>query len=68
MNTCIGWFGIPGGPSYRSTKTHVVMASGKTLCGSKMGKGMEFQWCSYVGGCIPECELCRKALKREGVE
>lgn len=58
----IGWFGIPGGPEWRSTKTH-AMVNGKPLCGSRLGENMEFQWCSTIeGNHLPECKRCEKAL------
>ena len=66
MNGSIGWFGIPGGPEWRSTKTHVVV-DGKTLCGSRLGKNMEFQWCSHIDGLVAvECERCEAILAKRG--
>lgn len=68
----IGWFGIPGGPACRSTKTHVVR-EGKPICGARLGKNMEFQWCSHEDISEPGCDRCkviqrmhrRKALEKE---
>ena len=64
MSIGVGWFGIPGGPDYKSTKTHVVVSPGKLLCGSRLGKNMEFQWCSGVDGYVPKCEHCKKILEK----
>jgi hypothetical protein len=64
MNGYIGWYGIPGGPEWRSTKTHAVV-EGKPLCGSKLGENMEFQWCSTIeGNHLPECKRCEKVLRK----
>lgn len=63
MNVEVGWFGIPGGPSWRSTKTHAVV-DGKPMCGSRLGKDMEFQWCSHHGNIVPECETCKRLIAK----
>jgi hypothetical protein len=57
--TGIGWFGIPGGPEWRSTKTHIVI-QGKPVCGTRLGEEQEFQWCSYIGAIAPECRSCQR--------
>lgn len=54
----VGWFGIPGGPESRSTKTHIVI-HGKPVCGSVLSDEMEFQWCAdsiYID--YVECHKC----------
>jgi hypothetical protein len=61
--TGIGWFGIPGGPEWRSTKTHIVI-QGKLVCGVQLSKKQEFQWCSDIGVIIPECRSCRRWRKK----
>ncbi len=65
----IGWFGIPGGPESRSTKTHIVhWHNEQPVCGSVLGSKQEFQFCSHGTTEITylECERCikwRKAAK-----
>lgn len=50
----------------RGTKVHVVNIDGKPICNSKIGKNMEYQWCStsvyfpYI-----ECEKCKKIIKKK---
>jgi len=59
----VGWFGIPGGPASRSTKTHIVprRAGGRPLCGCRMGPRMKFQWCGWWPAWdILECVACKR--------
>jgi hypothetical protein len=70
-----GWFGIAGSFRLRdSTKVHYVSDKGRSiqpLCGVRLRRQMEFQWCSsgYDARYI-ECSRCRakasalKALAR----
>lgn len=59
----IGWWGIPG--SQRAvdvTKTHVVAHTRTNLCGAKVRREMEFQYCSEVSLTTVnsiECRRCR---------
>lgn len=58
-----GWYGIPGKDNPRA-KVHVVK-SGIPMCGSKLRKDQEFQWCadgiqkSYV-----ECRNCLRIIEK----
>ena len=63
----LGWFGIPGAPERFSTKTHIVK-DGRPVCGARLGPTQEFQWCSPMGGYVPECRRCAQIealLKRK---
>ena len=60
----IGWFGVPGGYSSQSTKTHIVR-NGKPICGTVIGDKQRFQWCSYSprrNHDYIECEKCKRKL------
>lgn len=48
----------------RWTKVHVVH-EGSPICGSPIGKDMEYQWCAgYIKLDYIECEKCKiKAIK-----
>jgi len=59
-----GWFGIPGGPSHKSTKVHYVWDWGskpEPVCKARIDPRMIFQYCAagfearYV-----ECAHCRR--------
>ena len=61
-NHQVGWWGIPGGSSSLSTKTHLAL-KGKPACGSRLRSTMEFQWCSRgIHTLDPECKRCLKAI------
>jgi len=65
-----GYYGIPGGPGCRNTKVHLVFR-GKPLCGCKLSKEMEFQWCAnFVHLPYVECENCKRLFRilREKIE
>ena len=58
-----GWFGLPGSHLYSdTTKVHFVIGN-TPICGAKIRKGMEFQWCTdgfewhYV-----ECRNCHRIV------
>lgn len=60
----IGWYGIPGAPSYRSTLTHADNGEGP-ICGTRLGKKMKFNWCCQDNSFYdPECKTCKKILKK----
>ena len=60
--TGVGWFSIPGGPEWRSTKTHIVI-QGRPVCGTRLSQNQVFQWCSNIGGYIPECKSCQRSRR-----
>lgn len=62
-----GWYGIPGGPSYRSTKTHVLQ-HGEPICGVKVSDDHEFQWCCHGIGSFLECGNCKRVLAKMKVK
>ncbi len=53
---CIAWFGIPGTRYY--TKVHICLR-GQPVCGVKMTRDMELQWCSYSNLEYVECDRCK---------
>ena len=61
-----GWFGIPGGPEWRSTKVHICMRR-RPVCGTRMGPNQQFQFCA-TGMYMPyvECKRCQKRFEDIG--
>ena len=60
MRSCVstGWFGIPGGPEYASTKVHIVV-DGKPACGARLSPAQRYQWCSHgIHLGYVECRRC----------
>jgi hypothetical protein len=61
----IGWYGIPGGPSYRSTPVHVHARGHGPICGAKLSSKMQYQWCSHgVQREYIECGNCLRRVER----
>lgn len=59
----VGWYGIPGGGP--GTKIHVHDASRRgPICGSRLGKRQEYQWCAADATEYVECERCKGILTR----
>lgn len=54
----IGWFGIPGRPY--GTRVHITLR-GEPVCGIKMSRDMEFQFCSFTNLDYVECERCKNS-------
>lgn len=54
-------------PSHSASKVHIVVG-GKPICGSVLGKDMEFQFCAG-GAYLPyvECVRCLKKLARDKI-
>ncbi len=60
-----GWWGIPGGPSCRSTKVHIE-EGGKPACGSRLGPKMVYQWCAWgMKWDYLECEHCKDIYRKK---
>lgn len=60
-----GYFGVPGSQRVKDqTKVHFVDGDDRPLCGARVRRGMEFQWCAggfsweYV-----ECVNCQRAAQ-----
>ncbi len=68
MSRSTGWFGIPGANGRESTQVHVV-DGGKPICGRRLSKEQEYQWCAD-GAHLPyvECRRCLDILNRERIE
>ncbi len=70
----LGWFGVPGAPAYRSSKTHVVdYETRKVICGARLHKLAEFQFCCFVdedgsSHYAPECDHCARVLLKETID
>ena len=60
----VGWFGVPGAHSSKSTKTHLLVG-GKPACGARVGKRAEFQWCCVGAGVYNcECQVCERKRQK----
>ena len=55
-----GFFGIPG--VHSQTKVHVAV-DGKPLCGARLRKAMEFQWCAHgYNRDLVSCGSCHRIM------
>ena len=60
-----GWWGLPGDQTNKGfTKVHLEV-NGKPACGSRLRKGMIYQWCAPgIKYDYLECEHCKRKAKK----
>lgn len=60
-----GWYGIPGGPWWRSTLVHAKLVGQRhPVCGSRVSEQQAWQWCAH--GIVEEyidCGKCKRSIE-----